>query len=238
MDIDLTLIIIAGLVSLFLSIKLYFSNKSSTAEVLTLQQELNKAQNETHNYVTGGDSYPTLIFSDYTDTTTQINISNEGARYPLFDLEVTIANVTDLEFRKVLNMFGSADMFPGLREQLDDTALETYAIGNLPAGAITHLVEWKFPNNDGQWEINAFFSSRNGFYTGQYVVRRKESKWYRVGQLKNESGKIIWRESAPGFYADKEAEYVFPDPPAGQKFVGIPGGKRRTVLPKAVTKHH
>lgn len=163
--------------------------EEKSEEIISLNRKIAVLSYHTMNMVTGGDSYAYILFSDNQSQSTEniqlrnILLTHEG-RYPLYDLNIQIADIDDLRDVKV------------------------FTVGNI--GSTQHIKHWplnhaiNFDLTEKQSQrFNIFFYSRNGTWYQQMIYKKLEDRWLLATRVvrPNENGGIdvLFKNISPDF---------------------------------------
>lgn len=222
MDIELFFLILSVLVTGGLAIKSHISNKQKdetlerkTSEIITLQNEVNlnskkliEAQEELLKYTIGGDSYCAIVVGDFSNDECIMKVGNLG-KYPMYDVDFSIVDIDLL-----------------IKAEKENTVAQHYSeiwkhvkIGNIQAGS-GQIIGTLPLNNSNERRVNIFFTARNGSFSQQVVLRKKDGNWYTAWNLVDNKGKELEKRMSKGFLNQDEPDYHFSEKPIGEMTIG------------------
>jgi hypothetical protein len=92
-------------------------------------------------------------------------------------------------------------------------------IGNLQASSAQIIGPLPL-NYSTERRVNIFFTARNGSFSQQVVLRKKDGNWYTAWNLLDNKGKELEKGISKGFLNQNEPDYHFPEKPIGEMRIG------------------
>lgn len=184
------------------SARLQSELREKAETIATLQEELKEKAQETLNYQTGGDSYPSISFigfrSDDTSTEFNVQVWNHGD-YPMYELNIFLDPTLE-EWETATPSAGTGTSFQDLGLRAMEQTKKSGPI-ELSPGERQVLGSFKVDSID-KLDFSISMQARNGYWSQTLRYRKVESEWIESSQIRTNTGEVLLEYSRDGYPND------------------------------------